>query len=153
MFVRLVLVETVKFLLGALSHSPKSVVVPWVRFSQTQLYIPHFFCWYACNGQHICGSWYHTQERFCVNTNHRLVTASCLLDYDTIAGADQFGSITVVRVLIVLFHVWIHKIVTIMYSCRISWNSYNLVLAFFVKHTFFKNSEVNYILCNTIINY
>jgi len=33
---------------------------------------------------------------FADDTNPRWVTASCLLDYDTVAGADKFGNINVV---------------------------------------------------------
>ena len=33
---------------------------------------------------------------FADDTNPRWVTASCLLDYDSIAGADKFGNVTVV---------------------------------------------------------
>jgi splicing factor 3B subunit 3 len=34
---------------------------------------------------------------FADDTNQRWITSACLLDYDTIAGADKFGNITVVR--------------------------------------------------------
>ena len=33
---------------------------------------------------------------FADDTNPRWITAMCLLDYDTVAGADKFGNITVV---------------------------------------------------------
>jgi len=33
---------------------------------------------------------------FADDTNSRWITSSCLLDYDTVAGADKFGNITVV---------------------------------------------------------
>lgn len=33
---------------------------------------------------------------FSDDTNPRWITASCLLDYDTVAGADKFGNVTVV---------------------------------------------------------
>ena len=36
---------------------------------------------------------------FADDTNPRWITAMCLLDYDTVAGADKFGNITVVRIL------------------------------------------------------
>jgi splicing factor 3B subunit 3 len=35
---------------------------------------------------------------FADDTNSRWITSSCLLDYDTVAGADKFGNITVVGV-------------------------------------------------------
>jgi len=34
---------------------------------------------------------------FADDTNSRWITSSCLLDYDTVAGADKFGNITVIR--------------------------------------------------------
>ena len=34
---------------------------------------------------------------FADDTNQRWITSACLLDYDTIAGADKFGNISVVR--------------------------------------------------------
>lgn len=34
---------------------------------------------------------------FADDTNQRWITSACLVDYDTIAGADKFGNITVVR--------------------------------------------------------
>jgi len=34
---------------------------------------------------------------FSDDTNPRWITAACLLDYDTVAGADKFGNITVIR--------------------------------------------------------
>jgi len=37
---------------------------------------------------------------FADDTNQRWITSACLLDYDTIAGADKFGNITVVRSLL-----------------------------------------------------
>jgi len=33
---------------------------------------------------------------FADDTSQRWITSACLLDYDTIAGADKFGNITVV---------------------------------------------------------
>jgi splicing factor 3B subunit 3 len=33
---------------------------------------------------------------FTDDTNPRWITASCMLDYNTVAGADKFGNITVV---------------------------------------------------------
>jgi len=33
---------------------------------------------------------------FADDTNQRWITTACLVDYDTIAGADKFGNITVV---------------------------------------------------------
>ena len=33
---------------------------------------------------------------FADDTNPRWITAMCMLDYDTVAGADKFGNITVV---------------------------------------------------------
>lgn len=35
---------------------------------------------------------------FADDTNPRWITAACLLDYDTMAGADKFGNINVVCV-------------------------------------------------------
>jgi len=34
---------------------------------------------------------------FADDTNQRWITSACLVDYDTIAGADKFGNITMVR--------------------------------------------------------
>ncbi|XP_037081343.1 splicing factor 3B subunit 3-like, partial [Pollicipes pollicipes] len=34
---------------------------------------------------------------FADDTNHRWVTATCLLDYDTVAAADKFGNVAVLR--------------------------------------------------------
>lgn len=46
---------------------------------------------------------YRRQENqlitFCDDTNPRWVTCSCMLDYNTIAGADKFGNISVVGVI------------------------------------------------------
>jgi len=33
---------------------------------------------------------------FADDTNQRWITSACLLDYDTITGADKFGNVTVV---------------------------------------------------------
>ena len=39
---------------------------------------------------------------FADDTNPRWITAMCLLDYDTVAGADKFGNITVVSTIFIL---------------------------------------------------
>jgi len=36
---------------------------------------------------------------FADDTYQRWITSACLLDYNTVAGADKFGNITVVRLL------------------------------------------------------
>lgn len=37
---------------------------------------------------------------FADDTNPRWITAACMLDYDTMAGADKFGNLSVVRQLL-----------------------------------------------------
>lgn len=39
---------------------------------------------------------------FADDTNPRWITASCSLDYNTVAGADKFGNITIVSFIVLL---------------------------------------------------
>lgn len=39
---------------------------------------------------------------FADDTNPRCITASCSLDYNTVAGADKFGNITIVSFIVLM---------------------------------------------------
>ena len=43
---------------------------------------------------------------FCDDTNPRWITCSCLLDYNSVAGADKFGNISFVSQYPLLFSNW-----------------------------------------------